>query len=313
MKFGVSICIFTLFTIGVWAQKRPTLMILPSDNWCEMRYFMTTYDNQGMEVKVPDYKLAFQQDIEIGPVISKIGGLLTNLGYSVKDAEQEIKHLEVTQAENNMTMSKTSDALLSESPLDLLKRRIKADILIQVSWSLNREAQGKSVTFMLDAFDTYTSKRIASSTGTTLAAGDPIPVLLEQAVKERIAEFDAQLQAWHQDQTENGREIVLNIRCWDNWDKDLEEEYHGEELLDCIQDWLKEHTVKGAFNLSDATENFAHFEQVRIPLLDERGNALDARSFATLLRKHLGNEPYSITAKVMQRGLGEATLVLGEK
>ena len=27
------------------AQKKPTIMILPSDNWCDMRYYMTTYDN----------------------------------------------------------------------------------------------------------------------------------------------------------------------------------------------------------------------------------------------------------------------------
>lgn len=35
-------------------QKKPTLMILPSDNWCSMRLFMTTFDNQGSKVKVPN-------------------------------------------------------------------------------------------------------------------------------------------------------------------------------------------------------------------------------------------------------------------
>ena len=87
----------------------------------------------------------------------------------------------------------------------------------------------------------------------------------------------------------------------------------GEELTDCIQDWLKGHCVDGNYNLSDGTESFAQFEQVRIPLLDERGNALDARGFATQLRKYLNKAPYNITAKVMQRGLGEAIIVLGEK
>ena len=83
------VMILGLLPLSVEAQKKPTIMILPSDNWCEMRYFMTTYDNQGKKVKTPDYQLAFQQDTEIGPVISKIGGLLTALGYSIKDAEQE--------------------------------------------------------------------------------------------------------------------------------------------------------------------------------------------------------------------------------
>ena len=295
------------------AQKKPTIMILPSDNWCEMRYFMTTYDNQGTKVKTPDYQLAFQQDTEIGPVISKVGGLLTALNYSIKDAEQEIKNINLRTAEDNVTYSKTSSATLVESPLDLLKRRIKSDVLIQISWQLNRESTGRSATFNLEAFDTYTSKRIASSTGTTLASSDPIPVILEQAVKERIAEFDALMVKWYADQQADGREIILTIRCWDNWENDLETEYGGEELTDCIQDWLKSHCVGGSYNLSDGTETFAQFEQVRIPLLDERGNALDARGFATQLRKFLNKPPYNITAKVMQRGLGEAILVLGEK
>ena len=212
-----------------------------------------------------------------------------------------------------MTFSKTSSATLVESPLDMLKRRIKSDVLIQISWQLNKEATGRSVTFNLEAFDTYTSKRIASSTGTTLASQDPIPVILEQAVKERIAEFDSQMTKWYIEQQTDGREIVLTIRCWDNWENDLETEYDGDELTDCIQDWLKQHTVSGNYNLSDGTETFAQFEQVRIPLFDERGNALDARGFATELRKHLSKPPFNITSKVMQRGLGEAIIVLGEK
>jgi len=302
-----------IFPFSLKAQKKPTIMILPSDNWCEMRYFMTTYDNQGTKVKTPDYQLAFQQDTEIGPVISKIGGLLTALDYSIKDAEQEIKSINLRTAEDNVTFSKTSSASLVESPLDLLKRRIKSDVLIQISWQMNKEATGRSVTFNLEAFDTYTSKRIASSTGTTSASSEPVPVILEQAVKERIAEFDALMVKWYADQQAHGREIVLTIRCWDNWENDLETEFGGEELTDCIQDWLKSHCVGGNYNLSDGTESFAQFEQVRIPLLDERGNALDARGFATQLRKYLNKAPYNITAKVMQRGLGEAIIVLGEK
>ena len=111
----------------------------------------------------------------------------------------------------------------------------------------------------------------------------------------------------------NGREIVLTVRCWDNWENDLETEYDGEELTDCIQDWLAEHTVNGMFNLTDGTESFAQFEQVRIPLANEKGRAMDARAFATELRKYLEEAPFNITSKVMIRGLGEAIVVLGGK
>ena len=293
--------------------KKPTIMILPSDNWCVQRYFTQDFSNQGQTVRIPNYQQAFQEDIEIGAVISKVGGLLTGLGYSIKDAEQGIKSLATHEAEDNVTMSKTSGASLSETPLDILKRRLKSDIIIQIGWNMNREANGRSLTFNIEAFDSYTNKRIASSTGTTNASNDPIAVILEQGVKQHISEFDQQMVQWYNDQLKNGREIVLTVRCWDNWDKDLETEYDGDELTDCIQNWINDHTVNNAYNLSDGTEKFAQFEQVRIPLFDEKGKAMDARAFGTELRKYLQKPPYDITSKVIVRGLGEVILVLGEK
>lgn len=293
-------------------QKKPTIMILPSDNWCTMRYFTTTWDNQGTKVKVPNYQQAFQEDTELGQVISKVGGLLTGLGYSIKDAEQELRAMAQRQAEDNVTTGKESGAALAESPLDQLKKRAKADILIQIWWKVNKEAAGKSVSFTLEAFDSYTSKRIGTSTGTGECSNEIIPVLLEEAVKSHVAEFDEQMSAFYQDINNNGREIVLNIKRWDDWSEDLESEFNGEVLSDIIEDWLHDNTVNDSFNLSDMTENFATFEQVRIPLANDKGRAIDARSFTQGLQRHLKNQ-YGVPAKLMIRGLGEAILVLGEQ
>ena len=312
-KFGFFIFLIALAFTANSQPKKPTIMILPSDNWCTQRYFMTTFDDQGTDVKTPNYQQAFQEDTELGQVISKVGGVLTGLGYSLKDAEQEIKSLNVKQSEDNVTLSKTSGASLVESPLDMLKRRLKSDIIIQIWWKLNREAGGRSASFTLEAFDAYTNKRIATSTGTTKASTEPIPVILEKAVKENVKPFDKQMDDWFSAQQRDGREISLTVRCWDSWDKDLETEYDGNELTDCIQAWLRDNCVNRSFNLSDGSESFAQFEQVRIPLLDENGNAMDARAFATKLRKHLQKEPYNISSKVIIRGLGEAVLILGEK
>ena len=253
------------------------------------------------------------EDTELPQVISKVGGVLTELGYSLKDAEQEIKSIATKTAEDNVTSSKTSGAALNETPLDVLKRRVKSDIVVQIWWQLNRDSKGHSASFTLEAFDAYTNKRIATSTGTTKTSKEIIPVLLEQAVKENIKPFDEQMSRWYDEQKKNGREIILTVRCWDSWENDLETEYGGNELTDCIQDWLAQHTVNATYNLSDGTETFAQFEQVRIPLFDERGRAMDARSFATELRKYLQKPPYNITSKVMMRGLGEVIIVLGEK
>lgn len=306
---NIIVLFFSLFSICAFSQKKPTLMILPSDNWCTQRYFTTEYDNQGVKERIANYRQAFQEDLELSPVISKIGELLTSFGYSLKDAEMELKNISARTSEDNVTYSKSSGAQLTESPLDMLKRRAKADIIIQIGWIVN----STSVTFTLEAFDAYTSKRIATSTATENRTTDAIPVQLQLAVEKHIKPFDKQLDVFYSNMKSNGREIVLTIRTWDNWDGDLESEYNNEELLGHIQQWLTKNTVKEQFNLSDATENFAQFEQVMIPLKNESGAAIDARSFARGLQKKLNASPFNIPSKLMMRGLGEAILVLGEK
>jgi hypothetical protein len=309
-------CLLLFTTVGVaFSQaKKPTLMILPSDNWCEQRYFMTEFDNQGTKQKVPNYKQAFQEDTEIGQVISKIGGLMIDRGFPLKDVEQELKAIEARTAESNMTSSTSSGSSISESPLDKLKNRAKADILIQIWWKVNKTEQGKSVSFILEAFDAYTSKRIASSTGNgTPNTTDIIPVLLQNAILANIDPFAAQLQSHFDDMFNNGREILLTVKKWESWDKNLETEINGDEIKNHIYDWVEKNAVKGRFNESSSTENRIDYEQVRIPLFDERNRALDARQFAINLQKYLKAAPYNFEVKLMTRGLGEAILVLGEK
>jgi hypothetical protein len=294
--------------------KKPTIMILPSDNWCEQRYFITEFDNQGTKQKVPNYKQAFQEDTELNQVISQIGSLMIDRGFPLKDAEQELKAIEAREAEMNMTSSKSTGSSVSESPLDKLKNKAKADILIQIWWKVNKTESGKSISFVLEAFDSFTSKRIASASGTGAPnSQDIVPILIQKAVLEKVDAFNTQLQGHFDDMFKNGREIRLTVRKWDSWENDLETEVDGTELTEHIENWVRDNTVSKRYSLSDASENLMSFEQVRIPLLDESGNPIDARQFARGLQKHLKGSPYGYDVKLLTRGLGEAILILGEK
>lgn len=309
MKKIASI-IFLFLSLSLFAQqaKKPTIMILPSDNWCATRYFTKTYNNQGETVYYPDYRRAFLEDSELETVISKIGELLTEKGYSLKDAHQATKSLETNLAKNDVIFSNTNNAGLAMSPLDILKQRVRSDILIQINWNLTKEA----ITFTMEAFDTYTNKRISTATGVSERNKDIIPIQIENAIKKHIKKFDEQMDKYFQDLQANGREIAVNIQVWDNSETNLETEYQGNELLWHIQEWLYQNTVKGQYNLSDATENFAYFEQVRIPII-QRNRALDAREFVRGLQKYLQESPYNVTSKIIIQGLGKAALIIGEK
>ena len=65
--------------------KKPTIMVVPADVWCSENGYMTTYDNQGDEVSVPDYEKAMQNDMDLVNAITKIGELMAERGLPLKD------------------------------------------------------------------------------------------------------------------------------------------------------------------------------------------------------------------------------------
>lgn len=203
---------------------------------------------------------------------------------------------------------------INESPIDKLKKVAKADIWIQVTWTVNTTGPKKSITFNLQGLDAYSDKQIARASGTGAPSFTAeIPVLLEEAVLSQIDNFNVQLQGHFDDMFTNGREVVLRIKTWNSWGYDLESEDFGDdELSNHIEKWVSDNTLQGKFNTTDVTEHMMLFEQVRIPLADESGKAIDTRKWANGLRKYL-KDNYQIESKLMMKGLGQAQLVLGSK
>ena len=292
--------------------KKPTLMIVPSDAWCIENGYYLEIDNQGRTQKVPDYKMAFQESTDLNNVISKINGIMAERGFPLKNMESVIKRIESNSIENSLISSKTG-ASVEESSLDFYKKRAKADIILQLSWVMNENGPKKSVTFNLQGIDSYSNKQIATAQGTGAPSfSTSLVILLEEAVLAHMDNFTSTLQSHFDDLFANGREIVIVVKVFSNSMHDLGSEVGGEELGYVIEDWLADNTVQGRFSTTDATATFMFFEQVRIPLYNERKRAIDARRFTRGLQKHLADN-YQITAKVATKGLGEATLILGDK
>ncbi|WP_235924280.1 DUF6175 family protein [Flavobacterium lotistagni] len=318
MKNRFHKSIFTLLALFalnfVSAQaKKPTIMVVPSEVWCNTNGYMTTYNNQGTPTKIPDFKKAFQENANLLQVVAKINTLMMDRGFPLKDMSSAIKTLESESAENAM-MSSKSGAGISESPIDRLKKVAKADIIMELTWTVNTTGPKKSITYTLRGLDAYTDKQVAGATGTGAPSfSAELPVLLEEAVLANIDGFNAQLQAHFDDMFANGREIIVRIKKFDSWPDDLEKEFDGKELGTVIEDWMTANTVKGRYSLSDSTESMQLYEQVRIPLYDATGKATDARGFLKGLQTFLKGAPYNITNKLTMKGLGQAVIVLGEK
>lgn len=295
--------------------KKPTLMVVPADTWCTANGYMSEFEEQGQKSLVPNYEAAIKENMDLYNVVTKIGELMSEQGFPLKDLSQTVKSLRQSAAEDEMTTSRTSGATLAETPLDRLLNRAKADILIEVAWKVNTAGPKKSVTYTLRALDAYTNDQVAAASGTgpqSLSA--ELPVLLEEAVVEKMDGFMSQLQAYFNDLLENGRMVNIDVRIFDNGSGlSFEEEFNGESLTDIIDNWMAENTVSHRYNLSDATDMVMHYEQVRIPLYRDNGRPMDTRQFVGDLRKFLLGAPYKINSKVLTKGLGRANLILGEQ
>ena len=315
MRKNIIIIIAVFLNMAAFGQaKKPTIMVVPSDVWCVQNNFSSTYDNQGVQETIPDYNKALQNDANLLLAIGKINSMMADRGFPLKDLQSMTKSINQTNAEDNMIQSKTSGASLAENPIDRLRRIAKADIIMQLTYTLNVMGPKYSITYNLQGLDAYTNKQIAGAQGTgrqTFTA--ELPILLEEAVMNNMDIFCDQLMVYFDDIQENGREVTVDIRVFDNGSGiDLETEFGGMELSEIIDDWISDNTVNHVFNKSDGSETFIRYEQVRIPLYKTNGQQMDTESFVRELRKYL-RDKYKIESKVMTRGLGRCILAIGEK
>ncbi len=313
----LSIIISMLFANILLSQaKKPTLMVVPADNWCYENGYSESYNNQGVVKDIPSYRLALQRDTDLDLVITQINGMLSKRDFDAKNLKSQLDKIENAAAEEAMRSSKYSGAEVAESPVDALKKVAKADIILKLGWTVNNDGMEKSVTFILKAIDSYTGKQIAEASGTGAPDfSSPLPVLLEEAVASHIDTFLAELQTAFERWFEKGRECSVGIRIWDDWDYDLESEDFGDDELGfLIEEWMEDNTVGGAFTTMDAEATMMNFEQVRIPMTYERKGkvrGLDARTWAKDLSKYL--KGLGIENKLTTVGLGEVKLYLGSK
>ena len=323
MKKLILISSIILLSLLAYSQaKKPTIMVLPSDNFCISKGYFSTVTINGAEQKIPNYKKAFQENDQIRLVITKMGAIMSDRSFPLKDLEQTLKSIDSEGAELSMMSSKSSGAAIKESPIDVLKRTAKADIILDIDYSIKRQGPNQIITFNLRGLDAYTNKQVAAAAGvgspSSFATAD---LLLEEAVLSQMDGFNGQLSKHFDDMFKNGREVVVVVRAWNGSEVDLETEFtvngEKESLAQHIENWMSTNTVSGRFSTVDATENVLKMDQVRITMMytnsSGREVAMDTKRFVTNLNKFLAAAPFNIVTKIYQRGLGEAWLIIGEK
>jgi hypothetical protein len=322
-KILLSVLIIISFYADMKGQaKQPAVMVVPADIYCNRHNYTMSFDDQGITKVVPDYKKALQNDAHLRQVIARLNSMITDRGYSadkVRLLEAELKKIESTTAELEALTGKTSGAAIKESPIDLLKRRAKADIIIGVDFELKRIGPKQYIHFNITSYDAYTNGQIGGQSGDgppTLTAAATPGLLLEEALLTHMGNFLDQLQNYFDEMFSKGRTCNFRIQVWDNGGIDLEEEYEYDdeylELVEIIDTWFYKNSISGRYSKEDGSANFALFS-ARVPLFDNKNRPVDAERFLRGLRSFLRREPFNQTCKIYTRGLGEAWLIIGEK
>lgn len=323
MKKSIVIAALLLaFQFVGWSQaKKPTIMVVPADAFCERYGYVQQANAMGQNVSFPDYSRAMKENADIRTLVAAMADFMAKNDFPIQSLEQELKRLQTEDAELAMMTGKNSGAEVDETPLERLRRSAKADIILDLDYEVHRIGPQKQVTFNLQAIDAYSSKIISGNTGASTAANVPLTSLLEECVLSFKDNFLSGLQHYFDDLFANGREISITLLRYNNCPVDFEEEYevNGEEyeLAEIIEAWMADNTVEGRFTTAAKSANRLRFNQVRIPLYAQNMNgrdvAIDAEAFVKPLVRMLKKAPYKLTVGSAPRGLGDVWITIGDK
>ncbi len=316
-KILLSIALLCISYTNFAQAKKPKLMVVPSTIWCKEHGYYTEIDKFGVKEQIPNYQKAYESNHDLYNANAQISALLQDRGFPVEDFLASLNALNQGSSEDmamNMDREGKGKSTITESQLDKVKTRVKADIIIELDWEVITIGPKKRISYTMRGLDAYSGKQIAKGGDIgDESISSPIPVLLREVVLKSIDNFNARLQAHFEDLFTNGREIKVEIRKWENWDKDFETEYNNEELNVLLKDWMSKNTVKGRFTTVQSTETKIVYDQVRIPMYNDSKTAIDAEDFGRQIKKFLKAAPFTIESKIDARGLGWVIIICGSK
>lgn len=294
-------------------QASPTIMVIPGDQTLQNFKCLTTQRANGRDYIIRDYKNYLLKDDRAKRIISVIQNDFNAQNFPLTDFEQTLKQLDTQEALD------MADGLEKDTKT-LLLTVAQPDIILELSYDTSRDkismtshnygGRGKkNISYTLNAIDAYTNKVVATMTSSNIK-GESTTETIQASIKENMPAFQCDIIKYFSDILTRGRDITVRIAVASGSNVKLSDEsIEGDTYADWIIDYIKAHTVKGAYKLQRNTDNELYFVNCRIKLLNGDGTQYGVydwtRDLAKNLRKNLG---LKVTNKA--QGLGEVLLVV---
>ena len=295
-------------------QARPQIMVIPSDQVLQSFKCLKTETVNGRNFIVRDYTNYFLKDDRAKRIFSTIQDAFNDQDFPLNDFEQTLKQLDTQEALD------LADGLEKDTKT-LLLMTAHPDIILELDYNTSRDKPismtghnygntgERNVNYTLTALDAYTNKAVATMTASNIK-GDSTTETIQGDIKKNMPKFQDDIVKYFSDILTRGRDITVRIAVEKGCNISLSDtSIEGDTYADWIIDYIKAHTVKGAYRMQTNTDKELSFTNCRIKLLNDDGTQYGvydwARDLARNLRTNLG-----VKVSNKAQGLGEILLVI---
>ncbi len=297
-------------------QSLPTIMVLPSDQTLKNFGALTEQKVNGRNYVLRDYQKYLNSDDRFRRIISTIQEAFVRQNYPISDFEQTLKMID-TQEAVDLADGAEKDART------LLLTTARPDIILELDYNTSRDSKRismtshnynnnageKNVSYTLSAIDAYTTKVLSSSTASNIK-GESTTETIQDDMQKQLPQLMTNIQAYFSDILTRGREITVRVNLENGAGLNLSDiSIEGDTYADWIIDYIKSHTVKGAYNMQHNSRSELYFVNCRIALLNEDGTQYGvydwARDLARNMRRNLG-----LRVENKAQGLGEVLVTI---
>lgn len=294
-------------------QARPTIMVIPGDQTLQNFRCLKTGKANGRDYILRDYKNYLLKDDRAKRIISTIQNEFNKQNFPLNDFEQTLKQLDTQEAID------MADGFEKDAKTQLLTVA-QPDIILELSYDTSRDKISltshnynnkgeKNVSFTLNALDAYTNKVVATMTASNIK-DESTTQAIQKSIKDGMPKFQQDITKYFSDILTRGRDITVRVAVENGCNVNLSDEsIEGDTYADWIMDYIKTHTVKGAYKMQRNTNKEIYFVNCRIKLLNQDGTQYGVYDWTRDLQKNLRNN-LGLKCTNKAQGLGEVLICI---
>lgn len=293
--------------VNAIVQAKPQIMIMPSDQTLKQFGCLKNKTIDGEKYMVRDYKKYLVTDDNFKTVTANIQDRFIGADYPLNDFGQTLKSID------NQNAADIADNLATDAKTRLLSVATP-DIVLELDYDISADytksdTSEKNVRYLINAVDAYTNKVVATIQADGLH-GENGTAVMAADLDKTMPKLMGDIQKYFNDILTRGREITVRINVdADSNQKLTDQSVEGDTYADEIVDYIKAHSVKGAYKMQTNSANQLTFTNVRIKVLNDDGTQYGVydwtRDLQKYLRKNLG-----LASENRAQGLGEVVLTI---